>query len=99
MTSQPLRARLRRLLAGDLQILVAGNAVESALRFAAFVIYSRELGVGGFGLVATTLALVHLTSQVFQPGIDTAVISLGSKSFGRGDTVAVGCTLSNSGSV
>jgi PST family polysaccharide transporter len=78
-------SRRRSLLSGDLQVLMLGNGLEAAMRFAAFVIYSHALGPAGVGLVASVLALTRLASQALELGIDTSVISLGSKEFGRGE--------------
>jgi O-antigen/teichoic acid export membrane protein len=78
------RSRLGTLLAGDLQVMAVGNVFESGLRFLAFVIYSRALTPAGFGVVVTISAMTQLLSQTTQLGIDTSVISLGSKELARG---------------
>ncbi len=79
------RLRLGAYLPGDLQVMAAGNAFESGLRFLAFVIYARALTPAGLGVVAAITALTQLLSQTTQFGIDTSVISIGSKELARGD--------------
>ena len=79
------RSRLGTLLAGDLQVMAVGNVFESGLRFLAFVIYARALTPAGIGVVVTITAMTQLLSQTTQLGIDTSVISLGSKEFARGN--------------
>jgi O-antigen/teichoic acid export membrane protein len=85
VATPPRPSRLASLLTGDLQILILGNGVEAALRFAAFVTYSLALGPIGVGLVASLVALAQLTSQLVDPGTDTSIIAVGSREFGRGD--------------
>jgi O-antigen/teichoic acid export membrane protein len=85
LTRAPQRSRFLAPLAGDLQIMMVGNGVEAAMRFAAFVAYSHALGPAGVGLVASVVALTQLASQVLDLGTDTSVISLGSRELGRGD--------------
>lgn len=80
-----MRSVVGSFLRGDLQIMMVGNAFESGLRFFAFVIYSRALTPAGLGIVAAIIALTQLLTQLTQFGIDTSVISLGSKEFARGD--------------
>jgi PST family polysaccharide transporter len=64
---------------------MVGNVFESAMRFAAFVIYSRILSPFDLGLVAAVTAVVWLMTDVSSFGIDASVISLGSKEFSGGD--------------
>ena len=78
-------AKLENYVSGDLQVLMVGNAFESAMRFGAFVVYSKALSPDDLGLVAVVLALVYLMTDLTSFGIDASVISLGSKEFGGGD--------------
>jgi O-antigen/teichoic acid export membrane protein len=78
-------SRLTKYLGGDLQVLMVGNVFESAMRFAAFVIYSRILSPFDLGLVAAITAVVQLMTDLTSFGIDASVISLGSKELGKGD--------------
>jgi PST family polysaccharide transporter len=78
-------SRLRSLLYGDLQLMMLGNFLEAGMRFVAFLVYSWEIGPSGVGIVVSVLALTRLSSQLLDFGVDTSVISLGSKAFGRGD--------------
>ena len=65
--------------------MALGNVFESGLRFFAFVIYAGALTPAGLGVVAAITALTQLLSQTTQFGIDTSVISLGSKELAAGD--------------
>jgi O-antigen/teichoic acid export membrane protein len=78
-------AKLKDYLSGDLQVLMIGNVFESAMRFAAFVVYSQALSADDLGLVAAVMAIVYLLTDLTSFGIDASVISLGSKAFGGGD--------------
>ena len=64
---------------GDLPTLTAGQAVESALRLVAFIVWSQALGPAAVGMFASVVAMTHLMTQLSQLGIDTSVISLASK--------------------
>ena len=81
---------LKKYVSVDLQIMMVGNGIESAMRFAAFVIYSKSLSAFGLGLVATMTAIAHLMIGLSGFGIDDSVISLGSKEFGSGERAGLG---------
>ncbi|MCP3980227.1 MAG: oligosaccharide flippase family protein [bacterium] len=77
--------RLRKYLSGDLQTMLIANSFESGMRFGAFVVYSAVLGADLLGVVTTITALVQLATSLTQVGIDSSVISLGSKHYGAGE--------------
>ncbi|MEM7392505.1 MAG: oligosaccharide flippase family protein, partial [Verrucomicrobiota bacterium] len=77
------RRLLKKISGQELSIMMVGQGVDTLMKFLAFVLYTRALSPREWGVVASVSAVSYLAGSLTHFGIDTSVVSLGSKAFGQ----------------